>query len=338
MKMPALDEDLAARWTDVALSNVARPYPYKLDQLLNAEEDARAPSAIHPAFWGSYDWHSCVHMHWTLARLLRRFPGHRRAPDAAAHLLGRITAGHVQGELRALARPGHLSFERPYGWGWLMKLAAELNALAGEREELAAAAAAIAPLANAIADRWLSYLPRADFPTRAGTHGNSAFALLLTLDYAEPLRHGALTARIAERVQRWFGGDRRYPADYEPGGEDFLSPGLVEAALVRRVLDRPSFAGWWAEFQPRPEALAAWLAPVPVADPHDPKIVHLHGLNLSRVWCWRQLLPDLPRPLQDPVGRTIEEHLAAALPAATEGDYVGTHWLASFGLLALDFD
>jgi Protein of unknown function (DUF2891) len=334
--MQALNRTLAERWADVALANVAQPYPYKLDQLLRADADVLPPRTLHPAFWGSYDWHSCVHMHWTLVRLLRRCPDHRLAAETVRHLAQRLTQEAIDGEVRSLARPGHATFERPYGWGWLLKLAAELRALAGERPDAAAPAAALAPLAQAIADRLLDYLPRMDYPTRAGAHGNTAFALLLALDYAEAVEHRALIALIGQRAERWFGRDRRYPADYEPGGEDFLSPGLVEAALVRRAVDGCSFADWWTQFEPAPAALSTWLAPVRVSDPRDPRIVHLHGLNLSRAWCWRQLLPELPRTLADAVRGAVHDHLLASLPAATEGDYVGTHWLASFALLALD--
>ena len=334
--MQRLDPTLADRWAGLALANVARPYPYKLDQLLHADVDACPPRTIHPAFWGSYDWHSCVHMHWTLVRLLRRHPDHSFAAETVRHLSERLTPTNVEGELRSLARPGHASFERPYGWGWLLKLAAELSALAAERNDAAGAALALAPLAQAIADRWLDYLPRIEYPTRVGTHANTAFALLLTLDYAQAVQHRALVALIVQRVERWFGRDRRYPADYEPGGEDFLSPGLVEAALVRRAVDGCSFADWWGQFEPTADALATWLSPARVSDARDPKIVHLHGLNLSRAWCWRQLRLELPARLAGPVERAIEAHLAASLPASIEGDYVGTHWLASFALLAID--
>jgi len=334
--MNRLHRAQAEHWAQVALTNVRQAYPYKLDQLVNGDADARPPQAIHPAFWGSYDWHSCVHMHWTLARLLRRFPDHRHADATRRHLLERLTPAGIDGELRSLARPGHASFERPYGWGWLLKLAAELRALAMEQKPLAPAAAAVAPLAQTIADRMLDYLPRVDYPNRVGMHGNSAFALLLTMDYAEALQHRALITLIGQRAQRWFGRDRQYPANYEPSGEDFLSPGLVEAALVDRASDGCSFADWWAEFEPPPSALSAWLTPAQVSDARDPRIVHLHGLNLSRAWCWRRLLPELAPPLADAVGRTIDEHLAASLPAVASGDYVGTHWLASFALLALD--
>lgn len=331
-----LELPTAERWARVALSNVGQPYPYKLDQLLNADGDAAVPRQIHPAFWGSYDWHSCVHMHWTLTRLLRRFPAHRLALETLRHLGERLTAANVTGELRSLQRPGHASFERPYGWGWLLKLAAEMQRLAHERPEAGACRDALAPLAQAIVDRLVDYLPRVEYPTRSGAHGNTAFALLLALDYAETVQHRALLALISQRAERWFGRDRRYPADYEPSGDDFLSPGLVEAALVRRAVDGCSFADWWTQFEPDAHALGTWLTPARVSDPLDPKIVHLHGLNLSRAWCWRQLLPEFGPVFAEPVARAIDAHLAASLPAAVEGDYVGTHWLASFALLALD--
>jgi hypothetical protein len=167
-------------------------------------------------------------------------------------------------------------------------------------------------------------------------HGNSAFALLLALDWAEDRQHRALTKLIGERARHWFGTDRRYPAAYEPSGEDFLSPGLVEAALMQRVLDGCDFADWWEQFEPPAHALSAWLTPVRISDPSDPKIVHLHGLNLSRAWCWRGLLPALDHGRIAPVRAAIADHLAASLAAAIDGHYVGTHWLASFALLAID--
>lgn len=331
-----LDLPRAERWAEVALRNVTQAYPYKLDQVLNGDSDVQLPRAVHPAFWGSYDWHSCVHMHWTLARLLRRFPDHRLASATEDHLAARLTEASIAGELMALGRPGHAAFERPYGWAWLLKLATELGQLARERRAAQAPARAVAPLAEAIADLFADYLPRIDYPTRAGTHANTAFALLLALDYAELRRHRALVELIGHRARHWFGRDRRYPADYEPGGEDFLSPGLVESALMRRTMGSAPFADWWARFEPEPSALANWLSPVRVSDDSDARIVHLHGLNLSRSWCWRQLQPDLPAALAQPVQEAIDAHLASSLPAASDGEYVGTHWLASFAVLALD--
>lgn len=171
---------------------------------------------------------------------------------------------------------------------------------------------------------------------RAGTHGNSAFALLLALDYADAIQHRALVGAVGERAQQWFGRDRRYPAEYEPSGDDFLPAGLVEARLMQRVLDGCDFADWWQAFAPAATGLARWLAPVAVSDAADPKIVHLHGLNLARAWCWRGLRPALPSELHAGAEAAIAAHLARSLPAAVAGHYSGTHWLASFALLALD--
>ncbi|HTN50112.1 MAG TPA: DUF2891 domain-containing protein [Burkholderiaceae bacterium] len=319
-----------------ALSATARAFPYKLDQLLTGEDDLASPRRLHPAFWGSYDWHSSVHMHWTLARLLRRYPGHALAAASRAQLAARLTPEAIAGELATLRGPNRQSFERPYGWGWLLKLAAELEAMAQQETEAATWRDALHPLAVEISERLAAFLPRADFPTRVGAHGNSAFALLLALDWSDVVAHRALRRAVIERANRWFGHDRRYPAHYEPGGEDFLSAGLVEAALMQRVVDGCSFAEWWEQFRPTEDGIAYWLQPVAVSDPSDPKIVHLHGVNLVRAWCWSSLRHELPAELHAAIDAAIAAHVEASLGAATTGDFVGTHWLASFALLALD--
>jgi hypothetical protein len=325
----------AEAYAALALANVNTRYPYKLDQLLTGDGDLAPPDRLHPVFWGSYDWHSCVHMHWTLARLLRLYPDHCHAAATARHFDHRLTAEAVAGEMALLAAPQARSFERPYGWGWLLKLAAELQALAAEQPRAAGWRNALAPLATVFAERFLDFLPRADYPTRAGTHGNSAFALLLALDWCHQAQHGGLTRLIHERASRWYGADQRYPAEYEPGGEDFLAAGLIEAVVMQRVLDERAYRDWWAAFEPAAAALEGWLTAVPVSDPQDPKIVHLHGVNLTRAWCWHLLQPTLPPRLQPLARQARAAQLAASAPAAGTGSYVGTHWLASFLLLAL---
>ncbi len=330
-----IDADFAAAISRTALRNVSTEYPYKLDQVLGGDDAVRLPRALHPLFHGSYDWHSCVHMHWTLARLLRLFPEHSHAEATRRHFEERLTAANVHGELATLAGPHYSSFERPYGWAWLLKLVAELHLPLADGGSAARWSGTLAPMAHAFADRFVEFLPRATYPTRAGTHGNSAFACLLALDYCEAVQHRALHRLISERANLWFGRDRHYPAEYEPSGDDFLSSGLVEAALMRRVVDGCSFADWWRQFQPKRDALNGWLQPASVSDASDPKIVHLHGLNLSRAWCWQQLLPELDIELRVLAEESVARHLAISLPAATQGAYVGTHWLASFALLAL---
>lgn len=330
--LPAVPADALVR---VALANVRAEYPFHVAHFAHGDADVKPPRELHPAFHGSYDWHSCVHMHWTLARCLRLFRATVDAEAIAAHFDARLTRDALARELAYFRAPGRTSFERPYGWGWLLKLAAELHELANVRPEAAAWRDAVAPLAAEICDRFMAWLPRQEFPVRTGTHGNSAFALLLAHDHARVVEHPALLRAITTSANRWFGRDRRYPAQYEPGGDEFLSGGLCEAVLMQRAVDGCDFADWWEVFSPDAGALGTWLQPVSVSDPTDAKIVHLHGLNLSRAWCWRQLLPALPAALQPVVQRAIGAHVAASLPAATDGHYVSTHWLASFVLLAL---
>ena len=317
-----------------ALANVGREYPFHLMHLAHGSAEVMPPRALHPVFHGAYDWHSCVHMHWTLVRCLRRLPQGPLPAAVAAHFDARFTADAVAGECAYFSDAGRSAFERPYGWGWLLQLAVELDALAARLPAAARWSQALAPLAALLAGRFAAWLPRAQFPVRAGTHGNSAFALLLALQYARHRGDAVLAAVIEERARHWFGGDRAYPAGYEPGGDDFLSGGLCEALLMARVLKAGEWARWWSVFAPSLDAVGPWLAPVPVSDPTDPKIVHLHGLNLSRAWCWRELLPLLPEPLRAAAAEAAAAHLRASLGAATAGEYVGTHWLASFALLA----
>lgn len=331
-----LTSTLAGALAGTALASTVTDYPYKLDLVLAGTHDLATPRQLHPVFWGSYDWHSCVHMHWTLVRLLRRHPDHALAENTRIHLAARLTRDAVAAEIQTLRGPHRATFERPYGWGWLLKLAAELELLASELPEASSWRDALRPLATEFADRFLAYLPRVAQPTRSGVHTNTAFALRLALDWCNVVQHQALRRRIEQCANRWYGGDRRYPAEYEPGGEDFLSGGLVEAALMLGVVDRCSFADWWQQFQPTDAALVTWMTPASVSDTSDARIVHLHGLNLSRAWCWTLLHRELPSTLREPAKAAIAAHLAASLPAATEGDYVGTHWLASFAVLALD--
>lgn len=329
---------LAPAFARLALHNIAQAYPNKLDHVLNDASELRAPRALHPVFFGSYDWHSSVHMHWLLARLLRLYPGLPEAEKISAAFDAHFTSAAVAVELAYLRQPSRQSFERTYGWAWLLKLQTELMALAALTESDPRATVwrdALQPLADAFVERFLRFLPLAHYPIRAGTHANSAFGLLFALDYAQASGHGALRQLIMAKAQTWFGADRAYPAAYEPGGDDFLSGGLLEAVLMRRVSDARGHADWWQLFCPAPQALQHWLAPVASSDRSDPKLSHLDGLNLSRAWCWRLLEKELPASLHAPVRRAIDAHLAAALPHASAGDYVGTHWLASFAVLAL---
>ena len=312
-----LDATLASHMARIALGHVAREYPHKLDHVLLADEDARPPRELHPIFYGSFDWHSCVHGWWTLLTLRRLFPHMAEAGAIAELATSSFTPAKVAAELAYLERPLSRGFERPYGWGWLLYLHLE----AGRHAE--GWANALEPLARAFAQRLHDHLPLLTYPIRVGTHFNSAFALILSLEWADEFDPD-LARLIRARTLHWFGADRDCQA-WEPGGDEFLSPALIEALCMAR--SHPAlFPQWFAHFLPRlaSHEPATLFEPAVVSDRSDGKIAHLDGLNLSRAWCWRELgFPEHAEP-----------HLAAAMPHIA-GDYMGEHWLASFALLAL---
>jgi hypothetical protein len=328
---PRLDAGQASLFAGLALGHVTREYPNKLDHVLTGPEDAQGPRALHPIFYGSFDWHSCVHGYWTLATCLRRFPDIPEAAAIRALFDDAFTAGKVAAEVAYLARPSARGFERPYGWGWLLKLQAELMA------HDAPWAAVHAPLAEAFAERFRDFLPKAVYPIRTGVHSSTAFALALAADYARSTDDAHLLALFADKARAWYLADADAQA-WEPSGDDFLSPTLMEAECLRRLLPAPEFRAWLAAFLPHAahRKPASLFTPAVVSDRTDGKIVHLDGLNLSRAWCWREiaavLAPD--DPARDVVEATAHQHLAASLPHVA-GDYMGEHWLASFALLAL---
>lgn len=321
--MIALTATLADSFAAIALGHVEREYPNKPGHVLDGPADARTPAELHPVFYGSFDWHSCVHSYWLLARVLRRFP-HGTAAEAIRSLFDRqLVAEKIAGECRYFARPGARGYERPYGWAWLLKLAAELALLPEPRW-----ADAIAPLATVITDRFKAFLSIATYPIRAGTHGNTAFALRLAADYAD----ADLFALLGDTATRWYGADAACPAWDEPGGDDFLSPALVEAECMRR-LHGADFPAWFERFLPDIASghPAVLFTPVRPSDRTDGKIAHLDGLNLSRAWCLRSLARFGGATLQ----QAAEHHVAAAMPHLS-GHYMGEHWLATYALLALD--
>ncbi len=328
--MTALDTAMAGGFARLTLGHIGREYPYKLDHVLTGPPDAATPSQLHPIFHGSFDWHSCVHGWWQLLTLLRRFPNMPEAPAIRARADAMLVPDKVAGELAYLARPMSAGFERPYGWGWLLALHGE-----AARHD-APWAEALAPLARAFADRFREYLPKLTYPIRVGTHFNTSFALVLAHDWS--LDHDpSLAALIAVRARDWFGADQGCQA-WEPGGDEFLSPALSEALLMSRVLPTAAFAAWFDGFLPdlaRGEPAALFI-PAIVSDRSDGKIAHLDGLNLSRAWCWHSLAEALgtDHPVSAAALQAAERHLAASLPHLAD-DYMGTHWLATFALLAL---
>ena len=330
---PALTAAQASAYAQTGLANIRRAYPHYLQHALSGPEDIRSPRELHPAFYGSYDWHSAVHQHWMLVRLALIFPALPERAEIDRVLREHLTAENVEAETAYLRTPGREFFERPYGWAWLLKLAQEISAYDPALE------ANLAPLVTHIRAGFIRYLRNLTHPVRHGVHGNTAVAVALALGHARAHDDQELKLLCTSRSAYWFGHDTDYPAHYEPSGEDFFSPCLVEAGLMARILPREQFLGWFDRFLPRlaQGQPASLLLPAPVNHPTDPKIAHLIGLNLNKAWVWRRLAgmfpADDPRRLLASVA--AEQHYAVALPLMDAQDFNRSHWLPSFAVYTL---
>jgi len=330
-----LDSQLAARFARLALACVHQEYPNKIAHVLNGDADAGVPRELTPAFYGCYDWHSSVHGHWLLARLARLLPDAPFAADARRALARSLTPENLAGELRYLEGKGRASFERPYGLAWLLQLAAELREWG--TPEARGWAEALAPVARAAAARLREWLPKLTQPVRVGEHSQTAFALGLVLDWARATADAETEALVVRRTRDFFASDRGCPIGYEPSGEDFVSPCLGEADLMRRVQQSPkAYARWLSAFLPDlpRDGSGDWLAPGIVSDPTDPKLAHLDGLNLSRAWMLEGIASGLPAG--DARVKTLRAaaalHREKGLAAVTGEHYEGGHWLGTFAV------
>ncbi len=334
---PSLTESQASHFAKLALKCVAREYPNKPEHVMNDSGDVQSPKSLHPAFYGCYDWHSSVHGHWMLARLLRMFPGLAEAREIRRALSANLKAANIAEEVAYLNGKNRQSFERTYGWAWLLKLAEELSR--STDEEVRVWSRNLQPLVDAFISRYIQFLPKQTYPIRTGVHPNTAFGLAFAFDYAQRSGNKNLEALIVERSRSYFGKDTAYPAAWEPGGEDFFSPALMEADLMRRVLKPAEFRRWFQRFLPQLAAGAprSLLRPAIVSDRSDPKLVHLDGLNLSRAWCMRSIAAALPDgdAARSVLALSARLHADDALANVASGDYAGEHWLASFAVYLL---
>lgn len=346
---PQFDVAAAERFAKLALDCVGKQYPNKISHVLNSDADVAPPRKLTPAFYGCYDWHSSVHGHWLLVRLVRTFPDASFAKPARDALRASLTSENLKKEAAYVRGEGRASFERPYGLAWLLQLCAELREwddpqgrqMSGDLKELEAAAV----------ERLKAWLPKLSNPVRIGEHDQTAFALGLMLDYARGRGNTEFANLAADSARRFFLGDKNCPLNYEPSGEDFLSPCLGEADVMRRVLSQREFAGWLKEFLPqipatpphRPSAKLGgtrkpptlnWLPVAVSPDPSDPKLAHLDGLNLSRAWMLEGIAWALPEddPRRFHLLESAEAHRRAGLAAVTGAHYEGGHWLGSFAV------
>jgi hypothetical protein len=329
-----LDPAAAGRFAQLALECVHREYPKKIAHVMASDADALPPRTLTPAFYGCYDWHSSVHGHWLLARLARLFPQAPFAQPARAALARSLTPANIAAEVAYLRGPGRTSFERPYGLAWLLQLAAELrnwdDPQAREWAEI------LAPLEIESASRIMAWLPKLQYPIRSGEHSQTAFAFGLVADWSQARGDVGMARLLEQRARVYYLADRSCPIAYEPSGEDFLSPCLAEADLMRRVLPAQEYAGWLARFMPGipRDGRADWLLPGIVTDRSDPKLAHIDGLNLSRAWMLEGMASSLPAGDKRHAAliAAARAHAQAALPAVTGEHYEGGHWLGTFAV------
>jgi hypothetical protein len=336
----AILRDRAVQYLDVALANITREYPHMPYFIANGPADYRTHRELHPVYYGCFDWHSCVEMHWAIIRLLRRFPELPRAVEARATLNELLIPAHIEAEAAFFAKPEHGSLERPYGWGWLLMLQQEVATW--EDDDGRRWAAAMEPLSGVLRQRLIDWLPKLTYPQRVGVHANTAFGLWLS--FGDAARRAAdgdvmLLDEIRRAALRWFADDIDYPAHYEPSGADFLSAALAEAMLMTRVIGPADFPAWLTRFLPglasaQPDAL---FQPALVSDPTDGQIAHLHGLNLSRGHAFVAIAEQLPDGEEriGPLLDAAEHHAHVSLPHVAGSDYMVEHWLAAYATLLL---
>jgi hypothetical protein len=333
----AMTREQASIFAKLALKGIHKEYPNKPADVLNDEKDVKSPRAMHPAFYGCFDWHSSVHGHWMLVRLLRLYPDLPEAKAIRAALRENLTAKNLRAEADYFSLPNRQSFERTYGWAWLLKLAEELNGW--DDPDAKEWSRHLRPLTDAIVSRYLAFLPKQTYPIRTGVHPNSAFGLMFALDYARAVDNKALAELVAERSRTYYAKDAGAPVRWEPDGNDFFSPSLMEADLMRRVLSKKEFREWLQKYLPElakgePKNL---LEPATVTDRDDPQLVHLDGLNLSRAWCMKSIAATLPGddPRREILLESAAKHAKAGLAHVASGSYAGEHWLASFAVYLL---
>lgn len=331
-EIPKLNLEQANRLAKLPLQCIGTEYPNKLGQTIGSKADLKSPRELHPAFYGCFDWHSAVHGHWSLVSLLKQFPNldHREAIEQK--LLQNISKTNIQKEVAYFYGEHNKSFERTYGWAWLLKLAEELHTwdsdVAQQLEQN------LQPLTNLIVDKYLEFLPKLNYPIRVGEHSNTAFGLSFAYDYAQAVNHEALLALIRKRAREFYEGDQDCPLSWEPSGFDFLSPCLEEAALMKRVLDKAAFKSWFEDFLPElTNANFDWSVGE-VSDRTDGKLVHLDGVNFSRAWSLNFIAQDLPQ--YQHLQNVAHKHINYSLPNIIDDSYEGGHWLGSFALYALN--
>lgn len=327
----SITKEIAENLSRLPVKCLQKEYPNKLNQSLTDVTEIGPPAQLHPAFFGCYDWHSSVHGHWMLVKLLKQFPDLSRKDTILTLLTENLTAKNINAEIAYFKRKSEKSYERTYGWAWLLKLQQELDSWPiPEAKEIAQN---LQPLTDLLVERYLEFLPRLNYPIRSGEHPNTGFGLALAYDYAESAKKDSLVQSIKTRSKDYFLNDNLCPMTWEPGGFDFLSPCLQEADLMARVLAPEEFKDWLDRFLPDLKNPEFKLEQAKVSDRTDGKLVHLDGVNFCRAWSLYRIVKVIPE--YHHLIRVANQHIEASLPNISDGGYEGEHWLASFAIYAL---
>lgn len=330
--IPTLNIEQANRLLQLPIHCVNTEYPNKLNQTIGGDEDLKSPKELHPTFYGCFDWHSSVHGHWSLVSLLKKFPNLKDASKTKEILLTSISKENIEKEVAYFNKKYNKSYERTYGWAWLLKLAEELHTwndpIAKELEQN------LQPLTDLMVQKYIEFLPRLKYPIRVGEHSNTAFGLAFAWDYANTVGDKKLLKIINNSAKDYFMNDKNCPISWEPSGFDFLSACLQEAAIMKRVLPKNEFKNWLSEFLPKLKDKDFKLVVGEVSDRTDGKLVHLDGVNFSRAWCLNKIANDLPE--YNHLKNVANKHINYSLPNVVGDNYEGGHWLGSFAIYALN--
>ena len=332
IKSPILNFEQANKLAELPLNCINIEYPNRLSQTLGSDEDLKPPSELHPAFYGCFDWHSAVHGHWSLVSLLKTYPNLDKADTIKNQLLQNLSKEKIDTEVAYFEGKHNKTYERTYGWAWLLKLAEELHTW--DDEMARQLELNLQPLTNLIVQKYIDFLPKLNYPLRVGTHNNTAFGLSFAYDYAETVNHEVLKNAIKNRASYFYMNDKNCPISWEPSGTDFLSPCLEEAALMKRLLSVDDYKDWLNDFLPQLKDKKFTLEVGIVSDRTDGHLVHLDGVNFSRAWNLNKIAEGLPeyKHLQN----LANQHINYSLPSIFDDDYMGGHWLGSFAIYALN--
>ena len=332
VNIPVLNLKEANRLSKLPIGCMETEYPNRLGQTLGGQEDLKSPKTLHPTFYGCFDWHSAVHGHWSLVSLLKSFPNLENSEDIKKKLLLNISKENILKEVAYFDGKHNKTYERTYGWAWLLKLAEAIHTwddpMASELEEN------LQPLTDFIIEKYIEFLPKLNYPIRVGEHPNTAFGLSFAWDYANTVGHDELKLIIEKRAKDFYLNDKNCPMTWEPSGFDFLSPCLEEAAIMKRILSIDEFKLWLDDFLPQLKKQDFSLETGKVSDRTDGKLVHLDGVNFSRAWSLNKIAKDLPEFKH--LNAIANSHINYSLPSIVDDNYEGGHWLGSFAIYALN--